>query len=129
MFGADLIPGSRLAELYEPIIVGRPAFISFQTAAELRYGALLRGWGAARMLKLESKVEFAEIVHTGPELVLTYAQLRVDCQRIGHALSQREHDADRWIAETSVRLGVPLVSNDSDFRDLPGLQLDTITTS
>lgn len=84
VFGADLIPGSRLAELYEPIIVGRPAFISFQTAAELRYGALLRGWGAARMLKLESRVEFAEIVHSGPELIMTYALLRVACQRIGH---------------------------------------------
>jgi tRNA(fMet)-specific endonuclease VapC len=127
VFGADLIPGSRLAELYEPIIVGRPAFISFQTAAEIRYGALLRGWGAARMLMLESRLEIAEIVHTGPELILTYARLRVVCQRIGHALSQREHDADRWIAATSVRLGIPLVSNDSIFRDVPGLQLETIT--
>jgi hypothetical protein len=39
VFGADLVPGSKLAKLYEPIIVGRPAFISFQTAAELRFGA------------------------------------------------------------------------------------------
>lgn len=43
VYGADLVPGSELALLYEPVIVGRPAFISFQTAAELRYGALLRG--------------------------------------------------------------------------------------
>ena len=76
VFGSDLIPESHLAELYEPVIVGRPAFISFQTAAELRYGALLRGWGPARMFKLESKTEFAVIVHTGPELVLIYAELR-----------------------------------------------------
>jgi len=59
VFGADLIPGSRLAQLYEPVIVGRPAFISFQTAAELRYGALLRAWGPVRMLKLESKIAVA----------------------------------------------------------------------
>lgn len=129
VFGADLIPGSRLAELYEPIIVGRPAFISFQTAAELRYGALLRSWGRARMLKLESKIQFAEIVHTGPELVLTYAELRVDCRRVGHPLSQREHDADRWIAATALRLGIPLVSNDNIFRDVPRLQLETVTVS
>jgi hypothetical protein len=51
VFGADIVPGSKLANLYEPIIVGRPAFISFQTAAELRYGALLRNWGEARMRK------------------------------------------------------------------------------
>jgi tRNA(fMet)-specific endonuclease VapC len=126
VFGADLVPESRLAALYEPVIVGRPAFISFQTAAELRFGALLRGWGAARMLKLQAKLEVAEIVHSGPALVLVYAQLRVDCRRIGHALTQREHDADRWIAATAVRLGIPLVSNDSIFRDVPGLELETI---
>jgi predicted nucleic acid-binding protein len=124
VFGADLIPGSRLAKVYDPIIVGQPAFISFQTAAELRFGALLRGWGSARMLKLQSKIECAEIVHSGPELILVYSQLRVGCHRIGHALGQREHDADRWIAATAVRLGIPLVSNDNIFRNVPGLQLE-----
>jgi hypothetical protein len=49
VFGADIVPGSRLSALYEPIIVGRPAFICFQTAAELRYGALRRGWGERRL--------------------------------------------------------------------------------
>jgi predicted nucleic acid-binding protein len=56
IFSADLAPGSPLAERYAPIITGRPAFISFQTVAELRYGALRRGWGEARMLKLNSKI-------------------------------------------------------------------------
>ena len=126
VFGADLVPESRLSELYEPVIVGRPAFISFQTAAELRFGALLREWGTARMLKLQAKLEVAEVVHSGPDLVLVYAHLRVDCRRIGHALTQREHDADRWIAATAIRLGIPLVSNDNIFRDVPGLELETI---
>jgi hypothetical protein len=43
VFSAELVPGSRLAERYAPIITGRKAFISFQTAAEVRYGALRRG--------------------------------------------------------------------------------------
>lgn len=50
VFSAELVPGSRLAELYAPIVTGRLAFSSSQTAAELRYGALRRGWGEARML-------------------------------------------------------------------------------
>jgi hypothetical protein len=50
VFSADLVPTSRLAEHYAPIVTGRPAFISFQTAAELRYGGIRRGWGEARML-------------------------------------------------------------------------------
>jgi predicted nucleic acid-binding protein len=53
----------------------------------------------------------------------------VDCQRIGHALSQRAHDADRWIAATAVRLGIPLVSNDGIFRGVPGLQLEILAST
>lgn len=71
------------------------------TAAELCYGALLRNWGAARTRRLEARIAKAETVHSEPELVLTYARLRVECVRIGHALSQREHNADRWIAATA----------------------------
>lgn len=127
VYGAELVRGSRLATEYQAIIVGRPAFISFQTAAELRYGAMLRGWGEARLRKLEARIAAAETVHTGPELVLAYARLRVHCQRIGHALAQRAHDGDRWAAATAVRLGIPLVSNDGLFVDIPGLTVEAAT--
>ncbi len=129
VFSADLVPGSRIAEAYAPLITGRAAFISFQTAAELRYGAMRRGWGTARMLKLETKLQRAEVVHTGPELVQLCAQLRVDCEAAGHALAQREHNADRWIATTAIRLRVPLVSNDAIFRGVPGLVLESVALS
>lgn len=129
VYGADLVRGSKLAAAYEPISVGRPAFISFQTAAELRYGAIRRNWGRVRMLELEGKIEKAEIVHSGPELVLIYAQLRADCERIGHGLSQRHHDADRWVAATALRLGLPLVSNDGIFRGVPGLTVESVTVA
>src|SRR4029453_3496752 len=76
------------------------------------YGALVGGGGAARMLRLEPTMQRAEIVHTGPELVLVYAQLRADCEARGHALAQRAPTADRWTPATARRLGVPLVSND-----------------
>lgn len=121
VLAASLIPGSDLSARDEPLIVGRPVFISIQTAAELRYGARLRDWGSARMRRLEAHLASAEIVHSGPDLIEIYAQLRVDCQRGGAALAQREHDADRWIAATAVRLGLPLVSNDGIFKNAPGL--------
>jgi predicted nucleic acid-binding protein len=124
VFGAEL-GRSPLVALYEPIIVGRPAFISFQTAAELRYGALRRRWGEKRMRDLETKIAAAVTVHTGPELILIYAQLRADCEHLGHALGQREHDADRWVAATALRLGLPLVSNDGIFDNVPGLLVET----
>ena len=49
------------------------------------------------------------------------AQLRVSCERAGHALGQKIHEADRWIAASAIRLGVELVSDDSVFRDVPDL--------
>jgi predicted nucleic acid-binding protein len=77
------------------------------------------------MLRLDARIARAEVVHSGPELVLIYAQLRAECEAQGHALGQREHNADRWIAATAIRLGVPLVSNDGIFRSVPGLELET----
>jgi len=126
VFGADLVRRSALAELYDPIIIGRKAFISFQTAAELRYGAFRRNWGPRRMQELEVRIARAETVHTGPELIETYARLRTDCERIGHALAQREHNADRWVAATALRLGIPLVAHDRIYENVPGLILETI---
>lgn len=78
------------------------------------------------MLKLDAKIHCAEVVHTGPELVAICAQLRAYCAAIGHALAQREHNADRWIAATAIRLGIPLVSNDTIFRAVPGLVLESL---
>jgi len=66
-----------------------------------------------------------ESLYSGDPFPL-YARLRADCEAQGHALGQREHNADRWIAATAIRLGVPLVSNDGIFRDAPGLELETL---
>jgi hypothetical protein len=66
---ANLVPGAKLAVAHSQIITGRSAFISFRTAAEVRYGAIRRNWGPARMLALEQRIGEAEIVRSGPELV------------------------------------------------------------
>jgi tRNA(fMet)-specific endonuclease VapC len=129
VFSADLVWGSRLAELYAPIITGRPAFISFPTVAELRYGALRRGWGTARMLKLDAKIHAVEVVHTGPELVRVCAQLRAERAGRRTRARQGDHNPDRWIAATAIRLGVPLISNDTIFRGVPGLALESLARS
>ena len=128
VYSARFLPDSALARRYEPLLVGRLEFVSFQTVAEVRYGALLRGWGATRLRRMEHEIAQTEIVHSGPELVEIYADLRVACQRVGHALSQRDHDADRWIAATAIRLGIPLVSNDRVFEHAPGLVVETAPT-
>lgn len=74
---------------------------------------------------MEAALGRIKIVYAGPNLVRTYATLCVSSQRAGHDLSQREHDADRWIAATAIRLGIPLVNNDGVFENTPGLSLES----
>jgi len=126
VFGADLLRrGARLAAVYRPFLEGRTFVVSFQTVAELTFGALRQGWGSQRLRRLEDRIGRAEVVWAGPELLSEYVALRVRCEQAGHPLAQSAHGADRWIAATAIRLGVPLVSHDAVFRDAPGLNLET----
>jgi hypothetical protein len=82
VFGARLTLRTRpLATLYEPLIEGRAALISFVTVAELRFGARLAAWGPERRQSLEGQLALAETVWPGPGLTDTYAALRVWCVR------------------------------------------------
>jgi tRNA(fMet)-specific endonuclease VapC len=108
-----------------PRFAGCVPFISFVTAAELRFGAHHAGWGPARLQKLEAHLATAEIVWPGPVLVKSYVKLRHDCAAIGHGLGHKNHEADRWIATTALRLRVPLVAHDTIFKNVPGLNLIT----
>jgi len=58
-------------------------------------------------------------------LISVCAGLRLRCQQAGHALGDKLHDGDRWIAATAIRLGVPLASHDQLFNGAPGLRLIT----
>ncbi len=126
VFGSDLLRrGAPLAALYRPLLEGRAFVLSFQTVAELRFGALRQGWGTRRLARLDERVARAEVVWAGPDLLAEYVALRVRCARVGHGLAQSHHDADRWIAATAIRLGIPLISHDTVFKEAPGLILET----
>ncbi len=126
IFAAELVrSGAALAELYRPVLEGRPFTISSTTVAEVRFGAELAGWGSARRARLEQRIARSRIVWPGPELVDVYVGLRVRCIRSGHPLGQKTHEADRWIAATAIWLGVPLVAHDRIFADVDGLVLLT----
>lgn len=57
------------------------------------------------------------------ETIERAAQLRYDCRLIGHALHQRLHNADLWIAAAAVRWSIPLVAHDAVLVRCPGLDL------
>jgi len=126
VFAAELLRrGAPLAASYRSLLEGRPFIVSFATVAEIRFGAELASWGVPRLQRLEQRLARARIVWPGPELVAVYTDLRTTCVRNGHALGQKEHEADRWVAATALWLHVPLVAHDRIFKNAPGLELLT----
>lgn len=124
VYGAGLVGRSDgLAARYAPHLLGRILVLSFQTVAELRYGALHAGWGDRRRAALEERLAQARVVPSDDSLATTYAELRQACVRAGHALGAKAHTGDAWIAATAVRHGLPLVSDDTGFVGCPGLNL------
>lgn len=113
---ADLAP-------YAARLVGNRVLLTVQTVAELRYGALAAGWGSKRAERLDRAIEVVDIVPIDAELVERVAQLRYECRTIAHPLHERIHTHDLWIAATAIHLIVPLLSADSIFEDVPGLDL------
>jgi tRNA(fMet)-specific endonuclease VapC len=74
---------------------------------------------------LEARIARLKVAGVDDRLTTTYAELKDHCLRTGHALGQKLHDGDRWIAATAIRYGIPLISDDSIFCNAPGLQLIT----
>jgi tRNA(fMet)-specific endonuclease VapC len=118
-----------LADQYRQLIGTATVLLAFQTVAELRFGAIRAGWGDLRRRRLERSIATLTVVQPDDRLITTWAQLRSDCQRIGHALGDKVHDGDRWIAATALRLQCRLVSHDGVFAQTPGLDLVTVVNS
>jgi predicted nucleic acid-binding protein len=118
-----------LRHAYEELIGSSAIVLSFQTVAELRFGALNRGWSELRRRRLERSIAKFTPVQSDDAMTTACAKLRDDCARLGHPLAAKVHDGDRWIAATAVRLGVPVVSHDSVFRNVPGLDLIPAATA
>jgi predicted nucleic acid-binding protein len=103
--------------------------LAFQTVMELRYGALRANWGDLRRRRLERRIAELTVVQSDDEMVTTCAQLRLRRRQVGHALGNKIHDGDRWIAAAAIRLGLPLVSNDQIFAGAPGVDMLTATSA
>lgn len=126
VFGAPLTRRhSHLVAMYTPHLVGRPLVLAAQSVAELRFGALLAGWGEARQADMERRISRARVAPVDDDLAWEVARLRVACRRIGHALADDHHANDLWIAATAIRYKLALVAHDGVFRDAPGLDLRT----
>jgi len=124
VYSANLDPRRlRLASEYREVLEGRPAIISFVTVAEMRFGARIAGWGPRRLQRLGHELGRAKIVWPTTDLIDRYVDLRTWCVRNGHGLGRKNHEADRRVAATALRLGIPLVAHDTIFSGAQDLQL------
>jgi predicted nucleic acid-binding protein len=108
---SQLLDESPLVALYQPYLENATLCISFQTIAELRFGALKARWGQARRQRLDQFLTgFYLIVYTD-ELARHWAHVMYDARRVGRRLEA----ADAWIAATARHLNAPLLTHDRDF--------------
>lgn len=114
-----------VAERYRTLIADTPVLLAFQTVMEQRYGALRAEWGELRRRRLERRIGELTVIQPDDAMIRVCAELRQGCRQVGHPLSSKVHDGDRWIAAAAIRLGLPLVSQDGVFQAAPRLVLLT----
>lgn len=124
LVGSQRTREAELLKRYDIHLRGKSLVLSFATVAELRYGAFKGGWSPSRRQIMEDWFSrTATIVMPDNDLVNICADLRDKCRRNAHALSDKIHDSDRWIASTAIRYNIPLISDDGIFRNVPSLTL------
>lgn len=96
---------------YQPYIQGANIYLSFQTIAEIRYGALLKNWGRRRRQELEAFLGSYTILGYTDELADRWAKVMLEARQAGRRLEA----GDAWIAATALLLGVPLLTQVKDF--------------
>jgi len=108
---------------WRELLLGRTIAIATQTRAEVLAGAAIAKWGEPRTLALQAQLDRTATVPVASDVVEAYVQLTVDLKTSGHALQQKQHTGDRWVAATAIAIGAPLFSADGIYRGAPGLVL------
>lgn len=105
------------------LIAGHQIFLAAITVSELRYGALVAGWGEARRNRLDESIHATTVVPVSDRFLSTLAELRFACRGAGHPLHDRAHANDLWVAASALHIGAPLLTADNVFSNTPGRTL------
>ena len=100
-----------LLAFYYAHLLNASWLISFQTVAEVRFGALKANWGTARQQQLEVFLQRFQVIPYTDSLATLWAEIRLDAERVGLRLEA----GDAWIAATARLLNAPLLTHDKDF--------------
>lgn len=105
--------------------MGQRLLIAVQTRVELLSMPLLsrNPWSEARIKELADHVAGLSILQVTDEVQTTFVTLTGSLRSGGHALGDKVHTGDRWIAATALAHGLPIASMDGIFEGVPGLGL------
>lgn len=103
-------------------LFGRTIAVAVQTAVELRSGARMDNWSARRLEELDNLIAAVQVVPVSEAVQASYVRLTVWARQSGHAIHQRGHAADRWIAATAMTWDLELASADGIFDGIDGLR-------
>ena len=95
--------------------------VSVITIGELRLGVLAADSGPVRARRLEtlSAAEALDPMPVDAQVAHAWAALRVALRDAG----KRMPINDSWIAATAIARGMPVVTQDGDYDDVPGLEV------
>jgi predicted nucleic acid-binding protein len=105
------------------LLVGRSVAVATQTRAEVLAGLAQRDVGAARRSLLLEQLDKTTTVPVTEDVITAYADLQARCFHRGHALHQKRHTGDRWVAATAIAMDIPLLALDGIYRGVPGVPL------
>lgn len=115
--------GSVRATPWREALRGRVITVSRQTQAEVLFGARVSGWSSGRLDQLHRRLADFPSLPVTAAVVEAHAKLRAECQGRGHALAQKVHMGDAWVAATAIAYDLPLAAIDGIYREAPGLRL------
>lgn len=95
--------------------------VSVVTVAELRTGVLAAGDATVRARRLATLTAALALdpFPIAESVAEAWAELRIRLRDAGLRMPVN----DSWIAATAIDLGVPIVTQDSDYVELPGLDV------
>jgi tRNA(fMet)-specific endonuclease VapC len=109
-----------LSAAYRAILAGRQGLVALQSVAEMRFGAILNGWGEKRRKALEDFLSVYTVISPNDETALHWAQLQAQVSRAGRHTAPN----DAWIAATALEYDLILLThNVDDFLAVDGLRL------
>jgi tRNA(fMet)-specific endonuclease VapC len=109
-----------LSAAYRAILAGRQGLVALQSVAEMRFGAILNGWGEKRRKALEDFLSVYTVISPNDETALHWAQLQAQVSRAGRHTAP----SDAWIAATALEYDLILLThNVDDFLAVDGLRL------